>query len=250
MIEIKHRINGKVLYTAESAQDVKTAVEEAAKAGANLRSADLRSADLGSANLRSADLGYANLRSANLRSANLRSADLRSADLRSADLGYANLRSADLRSANLRSADLRSANLRSANLGWDHPLRPFLLDFWSILDHAPVEVAGLRAKMVAGEIEGSTYEGACSCLAGTIAKGNGCGIEGLKDELGIEVDVDRPAEQWFIAIRQGDKPLPIDTEEWETESVFRISVALAWLDEWIESRTAVGAVLLGVKAGE
>ena len=111
MIEIKS-ISGRVLYTAQNATDVRSAVIEAVAAKADLRYADLRSADL-----RSADLGYANLRSADLGSANLYYADLGHADLRSADLGYADLRHADLRSADLRSADLGYANLYYADLG-------------------------------------------------------------------------------------------------------------------------------------
>ena len=94
-IDIKS-ITGKVLYTATSATDVRTALAEAIEASADLRYADLSSADLSSADLRSADLS----------SADLSSADLSSADLRSADLSYA-----DLSSANLRSADLSSAEL-------------------------------------------------------------------------------------------------------------------------------------------
>ncbi len=127
MIEIKS-ISGRVLYTAQNATDVRSAVIEAVAAKADLRSADLRYADLGYADLRYADLRYVDLRSANLRYVDLRSADLRYADLRYADLryvdlgyanlDYANLRYANLRSANLRSANLRSANLRSANLDY------------------------------------------------------------------------------------------------------------------------------------
>ena len=189
MIEIKHKINGKVLYTAENANDVRGAVEEAVKAKANLRSADLRSANLGSADLRSADLGY-------------------------------------------------------ADLGWHHPLWIFQQDFFSILDQAPAEVAGLRATMVDGKIDGSTYEGPCSCLAGTIAAVHGCSVDALDDELGIKTDASRPAEQWFICTQQGEKPIPVEEgTEFETESVFRISVALVWLDKWIESRKAVAAIL-------
>jgi Pentapeptide repeats (8 copies) len=133
VIEIKRWTDGKVLYVAKTAADVRSAVLEAVREKANLGYADLGSADLGYAdlgyaNLRSANLGSANLGSADLGSANLGSADLRyadlgyadlgSADLRYADLGYANLRSADLRSANLGSADLRYADLRYADLGY------------------------------------------------------------------------------------------------------------------------------------
>ena len=63
MIEIKSR-DGQVLYTAQSATDVRAALEEAARAdadlrGANLRGAYLRGADLRGAYLRDAYLGGA-----------------------------------------------------------------------------------------------------------------------------------------------------------------------------------------------
>ena len=91
MIEIKSRFDGRVLYTAETAQDVRAAAVQAVAAesslyGANLRGADLRGANLRGANLREADLHGANLRGANLREADLRGADLRGANLRGADL--------------------------------------------------------------------------------------------------------------------------------------------------------------------
>jgi hypothetical protein len=230
MIEIKNRWDGSVIYAAENAQDVRAAVLEAIKEKANLSSADLRSADLSSADLRSADL-----RSADLSYADLRSADLRSADLRSADLS-----SADLSSADLRSADLSYADLRYAIDGPSHPLWAFRQDYWSILDQAPGEVENLRKQIVAGNINGSVYnEGGCGCLNGTIAIHAGCSVEGLVEKFGIQADASRPAEQWFITISKGDKPLPLDTKEWPDESTFRISYALAWLDEWVESRTAI-----------
>ena len=72
-----------------TAEDIRDAVQQAVKAGANLRGADLGGADLGDAdlggaNLRGADLGGADLRDANLRGANLRDANLRGANLRGA----------------------------------------------------------------------------------------------------------------------------------------------------------------------
>ena len=56
MIEIKRWTDGKVLYTAETASDVREAVIEARRGGANLRGADLRGANLWEANLWGADL--------------------------------------------------------------------------------------------------------------------------------------------------------------------------------------------------
>jgi uncharacterized protein YjbI with pentapeptide repeats len=120
LIRITRTWDGTTLYETE-AENIRAAVVEALKSGANLQSANLQSANLQYANLQSANLWSANLWSANLWSADLQSADLQSADLRSADLQYANLRSAnlqyaDLRSANLQYADLQYANLQYANL--------------------------------------------------------------------------------------------------------------------------------------
>ena len=274
MIEIKRWTDGKVLYTAENASDVKAALEEAVKAKADLRSADLGSADLRSADLRYADLRYADLRYADLRSADLGSADLgyadlgyadlRSADLRSADLGYADLgyadlryadlryadlrsadlRSADLRYADLRYADLRSADLRYADLRYGHPLWAFWVDFCSVLDLAPAEVAGLRSAIVEGRIDGSAYEGECACLVGTIAKVRHVAVA----QLDIPRDSSRPAEQWFIPIRRGDVPLDDPAKATSSEGVFRASVALRWIDEWVASRRFVAEALSEARA--
>jgi hypothetical protein len=117
-------VYGDVLYVAKGAADVRAAVEEAVRKGANLGYANLRSANLRSADLGYANLGYANLGYANLGYANLRSANLGYANLRSANLRYANLRYANLGYANLGFANLRSANLRYANLGFAKGLQP------------------------------------------------------------------------------------------------------------------------------
>jgi uncharacterized protein YjbI with pentapeptide repeats len=91
VIEIRHRYEDRVLYTAETAQDVRAALIEAVAHGANLYGANLRGADLRGANLRGANLYGADLRGANLYGANLRGANLRGADLRGANLYGANL---------------------------------------------------------------------------------------------------------------------------------------------------------------
>ena len=109
MIEIKSRWNSEVMvYTSES-DNLKEAVTEAVKNGANLYGADLRSADLYGADLRGVNLRVADLYGANLYGANLRVADLCGADLRVADLHGANLYGANLYGANLYGADLYGA---------------------------------------------------------------------------------------------------------------------------------------------
>jgi hypothetical protein len=204
---------------------------------ANLRGADLRSANLRSADLRSADLVGADLRSANLRSANLvgadlRSANLRSADLRSADLVGADLRSAHLRSANLVGADLRSANLRSADLRsanlvgaeTDLLLEETKKDLFLVLDCAPAEVPALLEKLREGKVDGSVYEGECSCLVGTLATARGCKFNAIP---GLAPNGERPAERFFLRITTGHKP----------EFSHDAALADAWITEWILRRS-------------
>jgi hypothetical protein len=239
--EIKSWVTGAVLYAGE-AETLRDLVATAVKRGANLRDADLGDANLGGANLfganlggaylRGADLGGANLRGADLRGAdlvgaNLRGADLGGADLRGADLRDADLRDADLRGADLRDADLRGADLRDANLGGAY-LRSFRADLWDVLMRAQPEIPALRAALVAGRVDGSVYEGPCSCLVGTIATARGCRYDAVD---GVKPDSGRPAEKWFMCIRTGDTP--------ETSMV--VAQTVAWIDEL--------TALLGARAG-
>ena len=115
MIEIKSR-SGTVLYVAENASDVKTALAEAAAKKKDLQGADLQGAYLRGADLRGAYLQGADLQGAYLRGADLQGADLRGADLQGADLQGAYLRGADLQGADLRGAYLQGADLQGADL--------------------------------------------------------------------------------------------------------------------------------------
>jgi len=195
--EIRNRWTNAVQFTADitCAQDatigvrIGLAVKWARQNGADLRDADLRGA---------------NLSGANLSGANLRGADLRDADLRGADL-----RDADLRGANLRGANLRGANLRS-----------FKADFWAILTTARKEIPGLITAMREGRIDGSTYSGECACLVGTIANVRHVSADTL------ERDSSRPAEQWFLMIKKGDKPGD------DSGGGFALQQALEWAEEY------------------
>ena len=136
--------------------------------------------------------------------------------LSDANLRDANLRDANLRDANLSGADLSGANLSGANLS------SFKTDFFDVLLRATKEVAGLRAALVAGRVDGSTYKGECACLVGTIARVRNVEFNALGN--GIKPDSGRPAEQWFISIRKGDTP--------ETNQISAITVE--WIDEFVE----------------
>ena len=90
LFEIKHRDNGTVLFS-RTCGSLKTCVEAAVKAEANLLGANLFEADLSGADLRGANLSGADLRGADLRGADLSGADLREADLSGAGLRWAYL---------------------------------------------------------------------------------------------------------------------------------------------------------------
>ena len=218
-IEIKHRIAEQVLHVSEK-KTIQEAVEEAIEKEVDLSFANLRYADLRDADLRNANLCYANLRNANLRNANLRSANLCDANLRNANLRDADLRNANLCYANLSNANLRNANLSDANLSFAN-LAQFKNDIFEILLNAPAEVATLKTKLIAGEIDGSCYEPECgmACLCGTIAIARGCGYAELP---GIKPDSSRPAEQWFFNIHPGCTP--------DTNAV--AAITLDWIEEF------------------
>jgi uncharacterized protein YjbI with pentapeptide repeats len=186
--DIKSRWSGSVLFSLET-ESLRVAVEAAVKSGADLRGADLSGADL-------------------------RGADLSGADLRGADLSDADLRGADLMGADLRDADLRGADLT--------PIRD---DLWAVLSAAPSEVVGLRAAIAEGRIDGSTYEGACACLVGTLANVRHVRYDAMP---ALTPNSSRPIERFFLAIDKGDTP--------ETSQFSKF--ALEWTDQWIANMLA------------
>ena len=163
----------------------------------------------------------ANLYGANLYGANLYGADLTRANLTRANLTRANLYGANLYGANLSGADLSEANLYGANLsGAD--LSGIRDDVLKVLTQAPSEVPALRAALVAGRVDGSTYEGECACLVGTLENS----ARSTGTEMNLPRDEWRPAERWFLAIQRGDTP--------ENSAV--AALTLRWVDEWLASR--------------
>ena len=108
-MQIKNRFNSSVIFSSETAKDMKALVLEAIKAGADLSMVDLSRADLSGANLAGADLSGANLSWANLSRADLAGANLSRANLAGADLAWDNLAGANLSWADLYRADLSGA---------------------------------------------------------------------------------------------------------------------------------------------
>jgi hypothetical protein len=140
-----------------------------------------------------------------------------------ADLGDANLRE-----ANLRGADLRDANLRGANLG-DANLAPIRDDLWAVLSAAPAEVPGLLTAIREGRIDGSTYEGDCACLVGTLEHVAGAPHNTLPL---LKANSSRPAEMFFLSINRGDTP--------ETNQFSQL--AAAWIEDWLTRMRATFGV--------
>jgi hypothetical protein len=200
-------------------------LSEADLSWANLSKANLSKANLSWANLSEANLSWANLSEANLSWANLSEADLSWANLSKANLSKANLSKADLSWANLSKANLSEADLSEADLSWANLSKANLStiknDVWAVLLSAPKEVEGLRKALEEGRVDGSTYEGECACLVGTIANLRGCEIESLK---GLNPDSSRPAERFFMAIKRGDTPAKNPA----------CKIALEWVNEFLE----------------
>ena len=146
---------------------------------------------------------------------NLSGAYLRDAYLSGANLIGANLSGANLIGANLSGANLRDVNLSGANL------RGVKTDFFDVLLRAPHEIAGLRAALVAGRVDGSTYSGECACLVGTIANVRHANYDSLGN--GLSPDNSRPIEGWFMNISKGDTP--------ETNQCS--ALAIEWLDDFV-----------------
>jgi hypothetical protein len=162
----------------------------------------------------SALLSRATKEGAVLRGADLVGADLKGADLRGADLRGADLVSVVLVSANLRGANLRGADLTGANLIIVRD------DLWAVLSSAPAEVPALIAALKAGLVDGSSYSGECACLVGTIANARHCNYNAIP---GLTPNSSRPAERFFLGIRQGDTP--------ETSQASKL--ACEWAEDWL-----------------
>ena len=127
-------------------------------------------------------------------------------------------------SADLGGANLGGANLRDANLG-DANLVPIRDDVWAILSGAPSEVPTLLAKLRAGEVDGSCYEGDCACLVGTLANARGVNYTEL---CGVVPNASRLAETWFTGIHKGDTP--------ETNPMAKH--AETWIADWLARQQA------------
>ena len=198
---------------AKGARLVNARLVNARLDGARLDGASLDGASLDGARLDGARLVNARLDGARLDGARLDGASLVNASLDGASLVNARLDGARLDGASLVNASLDGASLRTADL-----LR-IKDDFFLVLDAAADEVPALLEAVRAGHINGSAYEGECSCLKGTIATARGVSYKTLEGPLAPNVKT--PAEAWFLGIKQNDNPsnsqISAITEEWILE---------------------------------
>ena len=201
-IEIKS-ISGDLIFEYEDIDNsIRKTIETAVKKGINLHGSDLRGSDLSWSNLRGSNLSWSNLHGSNL--------------------SWSDLRGSDLHGSNLRGSDLHRSDLREAKNIPEQYLTICRDDLWAVLSAAPLEVHGLRKALVEGKIDGSSYEGECACLVGTIANVKGCNYKNLGL---LKPDHDRPIEMFFTAIAPGQTP---DKNE-------NAKKAVEWIDQWLEN---------------
>src|SRR5579862_1926149 len=221
LYEIKSRYDAdKVLYSA-GGNSFAEVLTKAVREGANLKDANLTYAYLAGANLKDANLYRADLYRADLTGADLEGANLERAYLTDAILEDAILEGADLKGANLAYANLQGANLTGANLSKAN-LDAIQVDYYDVLSRAPDEAPALLQALCDGKIDGSTYEGECACLVGTIAKVRKVSYTDMET---LKPDSSRLAERWFLAIKKGDTP--------KTNPV--AALVETWTEEWVRS---------------
>ena len=147
-------------------------------------------------------------------------ADLSKANLWKANLSEADLSGADLSKANLSWANLSGADLSKANLS------VIKADMFYVLLNSLPELKFLKQNIIDGNIDGSTYEGECACLSGTLIKGakitNGKQAKEVIKKIMDCRDSSRPIERFFLGIKIGDKP---------RNSQFS-KLALEWIEEF------------------
>jgi|GEM_PF-3569699 len=115
---------------------------------------------------------------------------------------------ADLRDAVLHGADLHGADLKTIKA-----------DLWDVLLKAIPEIPNLKKSLVEGKVDGSTYDGECSCLCGTLEKSDN---KKLSKIIFDQRDSSRPIERLFFGIKKGDTP--------ETNPVSKI--VMEWICEF------------------
>ena len=182
-IEIKHRYTGSVLFAHDAEENsLKITLAMAIKSGADFTGANFTDADFTGANFYRADFT----------GANFTDADFTDADFTDADFTGADFYRADFYRADFTGADFYRADLTV--------IRD---DIWAVLSSAPLEVEGLISALKNGLVDGSTYTGECACLVGTLAHVKNVNYNNIDS---LKPNSSRPAERFFLGIKQGDIP--------------------------------------------
>ncbi len=117
-------------------------------------------------------------------------------------------------------ADLSGADLRGADL------TPIKNDLFIVLLYSIPEIQFLKKNIIEGKIDGSTYDGACACLSGTLANGAKQHHGPKQGEVIKSImscrDANRPIERFFLGIGKGDTP----------ENNQFAKLALEWIEEF------------------
>jgi uncharacterized protein YjbI with pentapeptide repeats len=98
-------------------------------------------------------------------------------------------------------------------------LEPIRCDFFGRMLILKKEVPALRQALVDGKVNGSAYEGECSCFMGTVANARHCKYNAIPE---LKPDINSDTERWFMAISKGDTP--------ETSPIVKQTVE--WIDEF------------------
>jgi hypothetical protein len=96
---------------------------------------------------------------------------------------------------------------------------PYKHDFWAVLLKSKNEISQLKQALIEGRIDGSKYEGECSCLKGTIATIKNCNYKELPN---MKADSSEPSELWFMQLSPGMTP--------ENSEISKLTVK--WIEEF------------------
>ncbi len=194
----------------------------------NLYDAELRDVDLTGACLTRANLKRAWLLDARLAHADCSSAVFASANLANVDFAHADVTGADLSRAHLMGTKFEGTDLTKANLS--KIKRDLQREVRLLRDEIPFLTRALRA----GRVDGTSYHGACRCLAGTLLRA--AGVRSVDSERvyknGFRAAYESPREKWFTNIRPGDTP--------ENNQV--AAITLGWLQEVLAEPVVLGKV--------
>jgi len=106
-----------------------------------------------------------------------------------------------------------------SNLKNSGALEPIRCDFFGRLLILKSEVGYLKTALQKGRVNGSAYEGECSCFMGTIANAKKCTYKQL---VGLKPDSSSDTERWFFSIKKGDTP---------DNSLF-VKQTIEWIEEF------------------